>query len=133
MNVEYAQFGVDAITLFGVVAFVISQWRLGSSNVSTQTIQAYKEQLEIVNVRYEEQAKTLNEQAGKIGELKGALEARDVQIADYKQILENRNPNLEKTLSEILLFMRGVDSRLSEIAAHQLKPIIADTHTIITK
>lgn len=133
MSAEFLLFIVDGITLVGVVAFVLAQWRLGRSSLSSQTIQAYKEQLEITEKRYTSLQDTVNLQAGRIGELKGALDTRDAQIKDYKQILENRNPNLEDTLKEILLFMKGVDGRLTEIAAHQKKPFIAETNTVITK
>lgn len=124
---------VEAVGLLGVAVFVVAQWRLGKSTVSADTIQAYKDQLEIVEKRYATTQETVNAQAGKIGELKGALDARDAQIADYKQILENRDPTLNKTLEEILSFMKQVDGRLTEIAVHQKKPFVTEVHATTTK
>lgn len=133
MNPEYLQFIVDAVLAIGVVTYAIAQWRNGTSRISYQTVQAYKDQLDIMERRAVEQQKTLNEQAGTIGELKGLLLGKDTQLADYRKILENRNPDLEKTLGQILHFMKGVDDRLSEIAAHQKLPTKVEMHGVGVK
>ena len=133
MTPEYLQFVVDAILAVGVIAYAVAQWRNGSSKISSQTVQAYKDQLDIMERRAVEQQKSLTEMSGTIGELKGLIAGKDTQIADYRKILENRNPNLEKTLSEILLFMQGVDKRLTDIAAHQKLPFKLETHATATK
>lgn len=122
MTAETIQYAIDAIVGIGIIVYGISQWRNGTSKISYQTIQAYKDQLDITEKRYQSQQETLNAQAGQIGELKGLIAGKEAQLADYRKILENRNPNLEKTLEEILTFMRGVDKRLGDIAAHQKLP-----------
>lgn len=133
MSPENIQYAIDAVVSLGVIVYGVSQWRNGTSKISYQTVQAYKDQLDIMERRYTEQQKTLNEQAGKIGELTGLIAGKDTQIADYRRILENRNPNLEKTLEEILGFMKGVDNRLSAIAAHQKLPTTVELKGTGTK
>lgn len=120
---------LDANTLVLVVVGAllgIQQWRAGSSKVNTDTIQAYKDQLEITEKRYQTQQETLNSQAGQIGELKGLIAGKDAQITDYRKILENRNPDLEKILTELVHFMQVVDNRLAGIAANQTQPVVAE-------
>lgn len=115
--------------MIAIVAIVLGlqQWRTGSSKINGETVQAYKEQLDITEKRYQTQQEVLNTQAGQIGELKGLIAGKDAQITDYRKILENRNPDLEKILTQLVHFMQIVDERLSAISAHQQKPIVAET------
>lgn len=111
----------------------IQQWRSGSSKLSNNTIQTYKDLLEATEKKNKEKQddlqNQLNIQAGQIGELKGLISGKDQQIADYRQILENRNPNLENILKQMVDFMKEIDRRLVEIEGHIQKPMVAETKT----
>lgn len=103
------------ILIIAAAVLLIQQLRSGSSKVTAETINAYKEQLGITEKRYAEQQITLNTQAGQIGKLEGMLAGKDKQIEDYRAILANRNPELDQTLKEIMHFMKSVDERLTQV------------------
>lgn len=111
----------------------IQQWRSGSNKLNNDTIQTYKDLLEATEKKNKEKQddlqSQLNIQAGQIGELKGLITGKDQQIADYRQILENRNPNLESILTQMVNFMKDVDHRLQTIEMHIQKPMVAETKT----
>jgi hypothetical protein len=111
----------------------IQQWRSGSNKLTTDTIQTYKDLLEATEKKNKEKQddlqNQLNTQAGQIGELKGLITGKDQQIADYRQILENRNPNLENILTQMVNFMKEVEHRLQGIESHIQKPMVAETKT----
>jgi len=136
MSAEYLQFVVEAVLAIGVIIFAIAQWRNGRSQAGIETIQTYKELLDATEKKYaarqEAMQNQLNEQATKLGELRGILSAKDEQIKILREILENRNPELQKILNQVLKFMEAVDKRLSEIADHQKKPFVAEAHTTTT-
>lgn len=100
------------ITVLGTLSVAYILVRQTSSKVASEVITAYKVQVE----QYKEQVKTYNEKVndltGKIGHLEGTLQEKNKQIDDYKSILQNRNPELEKILSQIALFMEKIDKRL---------------------
>lgn len=132
MDPAYIQNIIEAIGAVGVVVFAVAQWRNGRSVLSTETVQTYKDLLDATEKKYaqkqDEMQKQLNDQATKLGELTGILSTREKQIADYKQILENRNPNLEKILSELVHFMEQVDARLTAVEAKKCDaPVITTT------
>lgn len=120
------------LTIVGLI-LGLQQWRSGNSKLSKETVEAYKAQLDITEKRLKDQQETLNTQAGEIGKLKGLLEGKDAQLAQYSKIIENRNPDLEKILQQLVTFMKEVDTRLTAIAVHQQKPVVAETKTTITK
>jgi DNA primase large subunit len=136
MSAEYLQFVVDAVLAIGVIAFAIAQWRNGKSQLGNDTIQTYKELLEATEKKYaarqEKMQEQLNDQATRLGEMKGILSTKDEQIKLLREVLENRNPELEKILNQVLKFMVEVDKRLSEISEHQKKPFVAEAHTTTT-
>jgi chromosome segregation ATPase len=111
----------------------IQQWRNGSNKLNSDTVQTYKDLLEATEKKNKDKQDDLqaqlNAQAGQIGELKGLITGKDQQIADYRQILENRNPNLENILTQMVNFMKEVDHRLQAIEGHIQKPVVAETKT----
>lgn len=134
MNSVFAHVDINTLVLVFIgLGLALQQWRSGSSKITKDTVEAYKARLEIMEKNYQTQQETLTKQAGQIGELNGLIAGKDAQIADYRKILENRNPNLEKILDQLVAFMHTIDTRLTEIATHQKKPFVADTHTVITK
>lgn len=136
MTAEYLTFSVDAVLAIGVIAFALAQWRNGRSALNTETVQTYKDLLEATEKKYasrqDDMQKQINEGAARLGELSGTLKAKEQQLADYRQIIENRNPNLEKILTQVVDFMEKVDRRLSDIAEHQKKPFVAEASTTTT-
>lgn len=122
---------IEGILGIGVAAFTFAQWRNGRSQLDTQTVQTYKNLLEATEKKYQskqdDMQAQINDAAAKIGEFKGLLAGKEAQIADYRQIIENRNPNLEKILTQVVEFMAKVDKRLNDIAEHQKRPLFAET------
>jgi hypothetical protein len=128
----FHQLDVNTVILTIVAVILgIQQYRSGNSKMTRETVEAYKAQLELNEVRLRDQSEKLNVQAGQIGKLEGLLKGKDDQLLQYKQIIENRNPDLENVLGQLVHFMQVVDDRLADIANRQNMPIVA--HTTITK
>ncbi len=126
----------EAIGTLGVVIFGIAQWRNGKNSASVETVQTYKDLLEAREKKYQEKQdemqNQINELAAKVGEYKGLLAGKDSQLDDYKRIFENRDPALQEILKDMSKFMKQVDERLSEIADHMKKPVVAASTTTTT-
>jgi capsule polysaccharide export protein KpsE/RkpR len=130
----FSHFDINIVIIaFCALILGVQQWRYGSGKLTSDTIQTYKDLLEATERKNKEKQddlqNQLNTQAGQIGELKGLITGKDQQIADYRQILENRNPNLENILTQMVNFMKEVDKRLQGIEDHIQKPLIAETKT----
>lgn len=121
-----------ALVMVGIV-LAYNQWRQGTSRISSETIEAYKSQVEIYEKRLGAQTEATNSQAAQIGELKGMIIAKDKQIDEMRKIIENRNPELEQVLKQLTTFMRSVDERLTEVREHQMKPLTITTETTAVK
>lgn len=136
MIATYAQIAFEIILAIGAIIFAIASWRNGKSQATTEAVQAYKDLLEVTEKKYQtktdDMQRQINEQSGKIGELTGLVKGKDSQIADYKQILENRNPNLENILTQMVGFMETVHKDLQELKEHVQKPVIAESKTTTT-
>jgi len=140
MNSEIITAIAEGIGAVGVavfaVSFAIAQWKNGKGSASVETVQTYKELLEAREKKYQEKQDEMqaqiNDLSAKIGEYKGLLSGKDQQIADYKKIFENRDPALQDILQEMSQFMRQVDGRLTEIAEHIKKPVVAESKTTTT-
>lgn len=115
MESLFSHFDINSliIALVGVGVFFF-QLRNGTSKISADTIEAYKNQVELYEKRLGEQTSSINTMATQIGELRGTIVAKDKQIDDMRKILENRNPELETVLSQLTKFMESVDKRLTE-------------------
>lgn len=127
------------LAVIGVLLGVY-QWRSGSSKISSDTIEAYKSQVELYEKRLSDQVTTINTMSSQLGELRGMIVAKDKQIDEMRKILENRNPELESILKELTHFMQSVDTRLtehteklSEVREHQKRPVTVTTDTTISK
>lgn len=144
ITLNYIQLGALAIAS---IFIIWKQFSTGSSKISSDTIEAYKGQVEIYEKRLASNALEMNSMSGKIGELKGALDARDVQIAEMRLTIENRNPKLEGVLEKLMGFMESVDNRLKKLdghlinqdgimkkmRAHQKEPVVITTKTKVNK
>lgn len=126
----------EGIGAVGLVIFGVAQWSNGRNSASTETVQTYKDLLEAREKKYQASQDSMqtqiNDLSAKIGEYKGLLAGKDQQIADYKKIFENRDPALQDILKEMSQFMKQVDGRLTEIAEHMKKPVVAKSETTTT-
>lgn len=126
----------EGIGALGLVIFGVAQWGNGRNSANVETVQTYKELLEAREKKYQEKQDEMqaqiNTQASQIGEFKGLLAGKDQQISDYRKILENRSPELENALKEMTKFMKQVDGRLTDIAEHIKKPVVAESKTTTT-
>lgn len=128
-----------ALAVIGIMLGVY-QWRSGTSKISSDTIDAYKSQVELYEKRLGDQTITINTMSSQLGELRGMIVAKDKQIDEMRKILENRNPELENILKQLTLFMKSVDERLNEhteklaeVREYQTKPVTVTTDTTISK
>jgi chromosome segregation ATPase len=148
MTSLFSHFDLNTIIIAVVGAMIaFGQWRSGQSKISTETIDAYKSQVEIYEKRLTANTDTINAMTGKIGELTGSIAAKDKQIEDMHATILNRNPELEIVLKQLTHFMESVDKRLqavdaqllaqaehlAEMRTHQLKPVHVTNETTITK
>lgn len=126
----------EGIGAVGLVIFGVAQWSNGRNSASVETVQTYKDLLEARERKYQASQDSMqtqiNDLSAKIGEYKGLITGKDQQIADYKQIFENRNPKLEEILTKMSNFMEQVDGRLTDIAEHIKKPVVAKSETTTT-
>lgn len=100
------------VFVFGVAWFVI-QWKKGGNTASEETLDlrekqvaAFKEQIRLIEDRAVQSAKEskerelrfnqeIKELTGKIGELTGLLQAREKENKELREIILNRNPEVE--------------------------------------
>lgn len=134
MDTFFTHIDINTV-IIALVAIVLGfqQLRTGSSAIYKNTLEAYKAQMEVMERSQKDQATTINTQSGQIGELKGRLTAKEAQIAEYKQMLENRDPQLQQILKQLVDFMQKVDERLAGVEGHVKKPITATTSTVLSK
>jgi len=106
-------------TLSLVVLLAIKEWRSGSGKISAEVITNYKnldDQQKAIIEEYKislATATTTIQQmdmrfAEKVAKFEGIILAKDKQIEDLSKILSNRNPELEKVLSDIRNFMQQI-------------------------
>jgi hypothetical protein len=115
--IEYAPLINTAGLIVLAFAMVFTQWKAGAAKVSTEVIANYaaldKQQKEQIS-HYEQEfgklkAEMANMEKGliaKISKLEGALGEKENQLKMLNEILANRNPELEKVLTEIRDFMK---------------------------
>lgn len=123
LMLQWAQF---LVLVVGAVILIIWNVTKGGSKVSSDTIEAYSKQVELYEKRLAENANAMQTMSHQIGELTASNATKDKQIEEMHLILQNRNPELEKTLKELTGFMKSVDERLTDqggkltwIADHQ--------------
>lgn len=55
---------------------------------------------------------------GEVGELRGQLKEKDSKLAEYKEIFQGSNPQVEKSLGLIAEFMGELKPFMEKVAAH---------------
>lgn len=120
----------EYISTFGVIAvagfLVWKEYRSGNSTLNSQVVANYKQldeqqkdqiaQKDAAINQYQKDMAEIKQAMGtmkegfakEIGKLQGELKAKDEQIALLQQTVLNRNPELEKLLTEIRDFMENI-------------------------
>jgi chromosome segregation ATPase len=115
-------------TVVIILAIVFTNWRTGAKQVSTEVLANYekldkqqKEQIDAYKKDIAEIRATMRATEmtfiEKISKLEGQLSEKDKRVKDLELIVTNRNPDLEKILSDIRDFMK----RLSETNTKQTR------------
>ena len=89
-----------AIVIFGS-AYLYTQWKNGGNKASAEVLIAYKEK----TVLQDDKINTLSKD---LGILEGQVIEKDKRIELLTQIVQNRNPEVEKILSENTLTLKRV-------------------------
>jgi hypothetical protein len=141
---EYLPLVNSTVIAIGGIAVVVIYIYNNKSNVSSTVIDNYKtldeqktQQIESLQKAVEEIKATMraNEKTflEKIYKLEGQLKEKDNQIKSLNQILSNRNPELEKVLSEIKHFMSNIYDQnrhqTSLLENNKVRNQEIDTHT----
>lgn len=118
-------FGTLLIGLYLIYKHITS----GEAEITKVTMTAYKERNKQLDFDMKDLAKKFEDQGKEIAKLMGKLEEKEKQIKEFQATIENRNPALEKTLSDISEYMKestrqmqsmteillGMDTRNKEI------------------
>jgi len=112
---------MEFITGAAIVIYVIStawsQWRSGSDKVQQSVLQSYKERAEL-------QEKTIIDHSRKIAVMESQLVEKNKQLDLLTKIAENRNPELERSITTIISVAQqaqrqtqNIESNLTNIQA----------------
>lgn len=119
------------LILGGVIVFI--QWRQGTTKasqdglqVSSEVINAYKEQVAQLKEQLENYRKEMSILSTKVGELTGMLGEREKQNNQLREILTNRNPEMEAFYKEAMSMMGKVEGhfKTTEPILMQVKDLI---------
>ena len=126
MNPQLTQIStiiIGSIISLGILAagfgYFFAQWKRGGNEYNTNLINNLKdllksEQEKNVELLKEKQELFITLQAQiavlqkETAELRGTVLGQTKMIDQYKELLTNRNPELEKTLKEISVFLKGL-------------------------
>jgi chromosome segregation ATPase len=129
---------VTGIGLLGG-SILYNNWRSGKDKVGSEVLSLYKQQigaLEADILRGREKAHELGNQLQaltlELGKLRGEVVARDKQITEYREIFQNRDPQLLEILAEIRDFMASLDAKTDRNEKRNIK-IDQDLATIKEK
>lgn len=142
---EYISRNLTTITVAaaGVVLFVQqlmngrSKLNVQNQTVSNETLTAYVAQVALLKDKQAEDkisydatvekfSKQINELTLRIGEQTGIIGEQQKRIDEYKEIFQNRNPDLLEVLKEIRTFMGDLHSKVAVIEERSEKREIRD-------
>lgn len=106
------------------LGYVAAQFFKGKKDASEQAVSSaqtlldfWKDQAEGYKAMMEAKDKASNEKfeslMREIGELNGKLKAAEDQNKRFEEIFQNRNPELDNTLKEILTFMKKINEHMA--------------------
>ncbi len=83
-------------------------------DLQEKQIKALKDDAEITRQHGHELGNQIQVLSGKVGKLEGQLSEKQRQLADYRAIFQNRDPELIKVLGEIKDFMQIMAKKFEE-------------------
>ena len=105
----------------GIAVFAWSQWRSGkvsgkslSAQTAADTISVLQASVNTFKAELEEAKKKIAEQHDDIIRLQEANKHKDDQISQYLGIISNRNPDLEKTLTQVRDFLAALNAKIGD-------------------
>ena len=103
----------------GILVFALAQWRSGklsgkglSAQTASDTVALLQASVTAFKTELEEAKKKIAEQHDDIIRLQEANKHKDDQIQQYLSIISNRNPDLEKTLTEVRNFLETLNTKI---------------------
>lgn len=115
---------LDVNTLIIVVSGLViiwNQYKQSDTKLAKEVKETYKERI----VQLEQKVKDLDNHVNELiktdAKKDGIIEEKDKQLQSYEVIFANRNPELEKILSQFVDFMSKLDKRMGESHAELLK------------
>ncbi|MGI8484089.1 MAG: hypothetical protein ACR2OU_07485, partial [Thermomicrobiales bacterium] len=130
------------IALGGIIfalSYTVKQYRMGGKQASLDLIVQLQEQLKAqqeINASIKEahmhqlaqlqeqlkmQQEQINTLSGAVGVLQGEKNANEQKLKEYLEIIGNRNPDLEKTLNSLEVFIHDALPIINEIRNSSLK------------
>ena len=120
MTVGFETF-IAFLASVGVILYGWGQYRNGKSTAAQREAQNAADTVALLNTRTSTLEKQLEEANRKIHEneiqmakMEEAMKHKDLLIDQYFQIITNRNPDLEKTLEEVLKFLKALNEKIGE-------------------
>ena len=112
---------IGFLASIGTGVFLLAEWRGGrlsgkglqaqtaadTINVLQQSVNAFKTELETAK-------KEIAVQHDEIIRLQEANKHKDAQIEQYLQIISNRNPELEKILTDVRAFLAALNQKIGD-------------------
>ena len=112
---------IGFLATIGTAVFLVAEWRGGklsgkglqaqtaadTINVLQQSVNAFKTELETAK-------KEIAVQHDEIIRLQEANKHKDAQIEQYLQIISNRNPELEKILTDVRAFLAALNQKIGD-------------------
>lgn len=103
-----------ALIVVGGVSLAYTQFKQSADKIAASVVATYKERIN----QLEEKVNDLIKQDGYKN---GLLEEKDKQLKSYESVFQNRNPELEKILTQVTSFMEKLDKRMTESHEELLK------------
>lgn len=109
-----------AIIILGLL-FVYRTWRGESAKIDDSTIASLKRQIEVFQGELNVYKGQVHDLTLQIGKQNGIIETQKETIVKYERIFANRNPELDKVLTDISVFMQAIERHMKEHEAQGKK------------
>jgi hypothetical protein len=111
----------DTLVSIGIIAFAIGQFKFGKKTRTRDDIDTENSAMELQGNKIKvleaalEEQKTINIETGKkLAAIEAVNLEKDKTIKEYLAILQNRNPELDKVLGQILEFMKKINTHMEQ-------------------
>ncbi len=109
------------IIVISGLLIIWNQYKQADTKLSKEVKETYKERIVQLEGKVKDLDLHVNELIKADAKKDGIIEEKNKQIQSYEVILANRNPELEKILSQVVSFMQKLDERMGESHAELLK------------